>query len=228
MKLYVVIITSLFMNFAFANMGFYISGTNKLELNAPPNSSELCPNTTNKKEINNIVNKLIAENYPKLLDAFKNNRIKIREFENDSYFLKTFFKLGHILKEKRMYFLDLNKKLYECAPPKSALIAILAHELKHIQDYKDSSSLQLIRLGIKMIGKRSRSKYERATDFHVMQEGMSEGIREYRLWIYKRLTKKSLRKKKCFYFTPEEINRFLQGEVDFDEYFNVYCKRSNK
>lgn len=213
-------------NFSHANMDFYLAGATKLEFSSQENNNELCPNTTSKKQINLIVGHLIAEYFPTLIESFKDNRIQVREFENDSYFLKTFFKLGHILKEKRLYYLDINKKLYDCAPSKMALQAILAHELKHIADYKDSSSVQLIRLGLRMIGKKSRSKYERATDFYVMELGESEGIREYRQWIYKRLTKKALKKKKCFYYTPEEINRYLQGEVDFSEYFNVYCKNN--
>ena len=221
------IITFLFFStLAHANMDFYLAGPSKHEIIAQSSKQELCPNSTTKDEINLIVSNLISEHFPSLIESFKDNRIKIREFENDSYFLKTFFKLGHILKEKRLYYLDINTKLYDCAPPKLALKAILAHELRHIADYKDSSSIQLIRLGLRMIGKKSRSRYERETDYHVMELGLSEGIREYRLWIYKRLSEKSLKKKKCFYYTPEEINRFLQGEVDFSDYFNKYCKKN--
>lgn len=139
--------------------------------------------------------------------------------------MKTFFKLGHILKEKRLYYLDINTKIYKCAPPENAIKAIWAHELQHISDYKDASSIELIKLGLKMIRKKTRSQYERATDFRTMERGHSEGLKEYRLWIYKRLTEKDLKIKKCYYYTPEEINRYLQGENDFSEYFNIYCKK---
>lgn len=226
MKTILTISFIIFSSLSHANMDFYLAGALKQELNDQERDENLCPYKTNNEEINLILGNLIADHFPSLLESFKDNRIKVREFQNDAYFLKTFFKLGHILKEKRLYYLDINTKLYECAPTKLALRAILAHELKHIADYKDSSSVELIRLGLRMIGKKSRSHYERATDYHVMELGLSEGIREYRLWIYKQLTDKALKKKKCFYYTPEEINRYLQGEIDFNEYFNVYCKRN--
>lgn len=209
---------------SWANMHFYLSGETSLEILETTNT-DLCPNKTNKEQILQIVEQLIPKHFPTLIDDYKGNRIKIREFDSDSYFLKTFFKLGHILKEKRIYFLDINTKLYNCAPAKIALDAILAHELKHIEDYKDSNSLQLIKLGLKMVRKKSRSKYERATDYHIMSQGMAEGIKEYRNWIYKRLSKKALKKKKCYYYTPGEINLFLQGQTDFSNYFKTYCKR---
>jgi hypothetical protein len=207
-----------------ANMDFYITGATKLELQQTTQES-LCLYKTKKKEILSIVQQLISEHFPNLVEDYKDNRIALREFENDSYFLKTFFKLGHILKDKRVYYLDINKKLYDCAPPKNALIAILAHELKHIDDYKDANSMQLIKLGIKMARKKTRSQYERKTDYFVMEKGMAEGIREYRYWIYKKLSENALKKKKCYYYTPEEINQYLQGETNFSDYFAKYCKR---
>lgn len=213
----------LFQSFsASANMHFYFSGP--ISLDKTQVKVDRCDSTTNLEEIKALMRDLISDYFPNLEHVHKENRLKIREFESEQYFFKTFFKLGHILKDKRVYFIDVNTKLYECAPSKQSLVAILAHELKHIDDYQNFKSYELFKLGLKMIQKKSRSEYERATDYHVMGLGLATGIKEYRNWIYNQLTQKALNKKKCYYYTPEEINRFLQGERDFSDYFNKYCK----
>ena len=82
-------------------------------------------------------------------------------------------------------YLDLNIKLYECSPSKSALISIMAHELKHLLDYKKSGFFKVSKLGLRMLFKKSRSKYERETDLYVIKNGFSNGLIQYREWIYK-------------------------------------------
>jgi hypothetical protein len=213
---------------SFANMDFYMSGHMSDEFTSHNKNLEMCDNQTNKAAIEKIIEKNIKNHFQDLLPALNEKRIKIREFESDDYYLKTFFKLGHILKDRRTYYIDLNTKIYSCAPSLKALEAIVAHEIQHIQDYRDMNPLQLIKLGIQMIRKKTRSSYERSTDFSVMKLGYSQGIKEYREWIYKRLNQKSLNKKKCFYYTPEEINRYMQGELDFSDYFNKYCKLKSR
>lgn len=203
-----------------ANMDFYLSGPLK---NKIIQSEEYCPGTTSKAEILVIVKEIIYKDFTDLIPAFMEERIQIREFESTDYFLKTMFKLGHIFNHKRVYYLDINKNLYHCSPTTNALKSILAHEIQHISDYKHANSPELIKLGIKMIGKKSRSAYERSTDFSVMKLGYAKGLIEYREWIYGRLDEKSLRTKKCYYYTPEELKRFLQGELNFSDYYNKYC-----
>lgn len=123
-----------------------------------------------------------------------------------------------------MYF-DLNIKLYECSPNKSALISIMAHELKHLLDYKRSGFLKVSRLGFNMLFKKSRSKYERETDLFVMKNGLSSGLIQYREWIYGQLDNGSLKTKECFYYTPTEIELYLDQEIDsMDTYFSNYCR----
>lgn len=222
MKFFIALFFTMAVFSAQANMEFFVSGAIPLEKDNL--ASHNCPGKTNKEEINGIIRDLISDYFPSLNEDYKDNRIKMREFTNDQYFMKTFFKLGHVLKDKRIYFVDINTKLYSCSPTKEALVAILAHELKHIDDYKNLKSFGLIKLGLKMVRKKPRSKYERETDYFVMELGLANGIKEYRNWIYDQLTEKALKKKKCYYYTPEEINRFLQGERDFTDYFNKYCK----
>lgn len=220
----ILLITILFNSSLFARVSLLpstISGNDAVF----SNTDNLCEHKTNKEEILTIVNSILNKNFEVLLPAYKDGRLKIREFENDEYFLKTMFKLSHILKKTRVYYLDINKKLYNCAPNKEALTAILAHELQHIDDYQKSKTFGLIRLGIKMVGKKSRSKYERSTDFRVMEMGYSEGIKGYRNWIYKRLDEKGLKTKKCYYYTPHEIDLYQEGQRDFSNYYKEFCKK---
>lgn len=226
MKPLIIAIISILSTNTYANMDFYMSGPIVDEFTQVTKSNDLCPNTTSKSEIENIINILIQDYFQPLLPALKSKRLKIREFENDEYFLKTFFKLGHILKEERTYYIDINKKLYQCAPSKLALRSILAHEIQHILDYKNSNSIELVKIGARMLRKKSRSYYERSTDYKIMEMGLSQGIKEYREWIYLRLSGKGLKTKQCFYYTPEEINRYNQGEDDFSDYYNKYCKKN--
>jgi hypothetical protein len=207
-----------------ANMDFYMSGHLTDSFNTFNKAIKNCEIKTSKNEIKSIIENNIKNYFEDLLPALNENRIEIREFKNDEYFLKTFFKLGHILKDKKTYYIDINTNIYHCAPSEKALEAILAHEIQHIQDYKDMNSLELIKLGIKMLKKKTRSEYERSTDFKIMHIGLSQGIKEYREWIYKKLNTKGLNKKRCYYYTPEEINRYMQGELDFTDYYNKYCK----
>lgn len=206
--------------------------------------NELCPETTSNDEIFLIVESLIYNDeerlrsilpsidlpdqpmFPELVQSYEDGKIKIREFTNDEYFLKTMFKLGHIFKKDRKMFLDINTKLYDCAPPKSALIGILAHELSHLQDYRKRGFIGAAGIGLRMITKKGRSRYERLTDLYIIKNNLSQGIKDYRNWIYKRLDKNQLKKKECFYYTPAEIDLYnLTGQDSMLTYFNNYCRR---
>jgi len=202
-----------------------------------------CESSTHKQEIETIIKSLIYSDnaelemidssqsyqlqtsFDELIPEYEQNRIIIREFENDEYYLKTMFKLKDIFKRNRRMYIDINKKLYQCAPNKSALIAILAHELKHIIDYKRSTFIKIAGLGFKMIFKKSRSKYERETDLFVLENHMSKGLSLYREWIYKNLNSKQLKTKKCFYFTPIEIEQYVNtAEDSMQSYFKDHCR----
>jgi hypothetical protein len=190
--------------------------------------NETCENKTSLKEVNDLIAIIIGTQYKDLIKDYANGRIQTRLFKNDNYFLKTSFKLSHILKNQRTYFIDINEKLFECAPDYQSLKAILMHEVQHLSDYKKMNLPQLVKLGVKMITRKGRSFYERQTDLAVMEKGQSIGIRGYRNWIYEKLDSKGLKFKRCYYYTPEEIDRFISGERDFSDYFEKYCKNIRK
>ena len=197
----------------------------KIEANLKQNS---CENKTSLNEVNDLIAIIIGTQYKDLIKDYAQGRIQTRIFKNDDYFLKTSFKLSHILNNERTYFIDINEKLFECSPDYQSLKAILMHEIQHLSDYKNMNIAQLMKLGAKMISRKGRSSYERNTDFAVMEKGESIGIRGYRDWIYERLDKKALKFKRCYYYTPEEIERFILGQRDFSDYYEKYCKNIRK
>lgn len=139
---------------------------------------------------------------------FDSLNITVREFNSEAYFLqakvdvKTLFKA----KVKRKYYIEINPKIYDCAPSPAALKAILIHELEHINDYNEMSSAQISELGVKYAAsKKYRAAYERATDVKVLVKGQAQGLIEYRHWIYAKLSPRELELKKFYYLTPEEI-----------------------
>jgi hypothetical protein len=165
-----------------------------------------CEFKTSKSELAQIVAQVQHTYYPEL----SHTKIDLREFTSDAYFLQAKPDILSLLKKKRnrQYFVEVNTKLYDCAPSPLALEAIIAHELEHIVDYENKHSLQIAGLGISYASKKHRARYERQTDIKVLYKGLGRGLIEYRQWIYQQLTPKQLATKKKFYLTPEEIENF--------------------
>jgi len=166
-----------------------------------------CDGRTDKYEIEEIIYDVTSRFFPGLLSR----SIEVKEFSSDAYFLQAKPKISTLIgqREKRKYFIEINKKLYECSPGKIALEGIIAHELTHINDYDSMSVPQIIGLAAKYTSKRARAEYERNTDRHVVQEGLGEGLIEYRNWIYQQLSPNELKLKRFYYLTPEEIAELM-------------------
>lgn len=151
--------------------------------------------------------------YPELLDQ----KIIIKTFKSDSYFLQAKPLTKSILKNKlkRIYGVYLNLNLLVCPPETEALEAILAHELEHIVDYSKKTNLQIINQGLKFVTNFDyRTIYERQTDEKVLKKGFSAGLIKYRQWQYQRLNEKDLKFKKIIYYTPEEIDQWLKMQSE--------------
>lgn len=175
--------------------------------NAPTTTASCAPKI-NESIIQNIADHLIASQFQDLAK----NKIVIEYFKSDAYYLATWIKPKDIFKKasKRTYILRINKNLFDCPPPMNALEAIMAHELEHLRDYTKLNSMQLLGLLTKVgLSKKFRTQYERATDLSAMQMGFPQGLIDYRLWIYERLTPKDLKTKKRYYWTPEEIQEWM-------------------
>ncbi|MBT3583346.1 MAG: hypothetical protein HN509_00450 [Halobacteriovoraceae bacterium] len=175
-----------------------------------------CAEKTNLVKIKKIIDDLIKGYFPRLKDA----KITVSEFKSEAYYLQTGF--GNIFAHawNRNFTIEINPKLYKCPPPPDALRAILAHELFHIQDYRNRSTFGMIGLGLKYTRNSATNSYERSADERVLQLGKDfkdpsffKGIKEYRQWIYPKLNEKELKTKKERYFTPEEVDKWVLENV---------------
>lgn len=146
---------------------------------------------------------ILHSKFPALQDDIK---IGYRSFDERGYFLQTDIDNLFAGPRKRSYFIEYNPALFTAKPPASAkaIAGILAHELVHIQDYAERSVLRVVMLFI-----QATSVYERKTDKTAMDLGFSDGLMAYREWIYKQISPEEMALKKKNYYTPEEIQAYL-------------------
>ncbi|MCA9583957.1 MAG: hypothetical protein KC657_01220 [Myxococcales bacterium] len=111
---------------------------------------------------------------------------------------------------ERTYRVRYNPKLFGDPPSNRAVFAILVHELKHVLDYtKKSTEAELVDFGVKYaLDQPFRTAYERATDEHALSRGYGEGLKDYRYWLYDRITPDKVEEKRRDYYTPEEIDAY--------------------
>ena len=166
-------------------------------------------------EIKKIVSCLIEHKFPEL----KKINLVYEKLDSPSVFLATELKRKTLLgpKEKRIYILQYNPLLEVLNPSKKGLVAILAHELAHFQDYESLSSAKMItKFGRYFISAKFRAKVERSIDVVALQKGYSYGLIQYRKWLYKNIPRKDIKTKFRNYYTPKEIRNYVykngQGE----------------
>jgi hypothetical protein len=140
-----------------------------------------------------------------------------------NYFLKAAPRTRSLVNSarKRIYDVHINPKVFvDGGPPYNALRSIVLHELFHIKFYSGLSLLQFAEFGVRYATNSAYLRQlEHATDACVLQRSLElgaqeivDGLKEYRNWIYTKLDAKGLRTKKLEYFTPEEIDLYLQGD----------------
>lgn len=163
-----------------------------------------CAEKTQKSALIELFEQTQQEYFPELSDY----EIRYREFSGKSYYFKTDFKRVTIPKSpyKRVYHLLINRKVYDCPPSQAALQAIMIHELTHIQDYVQMRGFELSLFLFSLIPRSQICQYERKTDENVLKMGHAQGLKEFREWIYPKLSKRALRIKRKMYYTPEEID----------------------
>jgi hypothetical protein len=115
--------------------------------------------------------------------------------------------------DKRTYVLKVNKRLYADSPGERGLRGILAHELTHLDEFAYSSTARLAGIGWDYLWSDDNPaviRWERATDENALRLGHAEGLKDYRLWLYSKLTPERAAKKKRIYYTPEEIDAWTR------------------
>lgn len=92
--------------------------------------------------------------------------------------------------------------------PKDVLVGWLGHELGHVMDYRDRSTIGIIIFGIKYLYSKSHLKeVERAADDYAVQHGMGKYILKTKNFIlnHTSLSDQYKNHMRQFYLSPEEI-----------------------
>lgn len=105
----------------------------------------------------------------------------------------------------RVYRVRHAPRIFDDPPPRSALVAILAHELGHVDDYVGMETSELVDFALWYATTDDIAPYERATDEKALELGCGEGLAAYRTWLYDHVDPETAAQKRLDYYTPEEI-----------------------
>lgn len=110
---------------------------------------------------------------------------------------------------ERQYLVFYSTLMLPDPPSHAAVVAILAHELKHVADYTTMDAAELAEFGLWYATTDDISGYERATDEHALALGCGPGLIEYRQWLYEHVDEQTRAEKQRDYYTPEEIEAWM-------------------
>ncbi len=119
-------------------------------------------------------------------------------------------------KGKRTYVIYINNTDNVKVPVDSvsfnAKIGVIGHELAHILDYENKSSLRVIANGFGYSNQKFRAKFERATDQRTIDHGLGWQCRDWSYYVYhyKNTPPEYLEYKKKVYMSYTEIEEQLQ------------------
>lgn len=129
-------------------------------------------------------------------------------------------------KKKRSYKILMSKTFkidgqkYETKNiPTNVMVGWLGHELGHIMDYKDRSSLNLIWFGIKYkLSDNHIKEAERAADSYAVQKDMEDYILDTKNFILNKtnLSEKYKARIKKYYLSPDEIMTLVEERDKVD------------
>lgn len=137
--------------------------------------------------------------------AQKKVNVTTYPIDSDEFFMVSNFKISRVI-GKHNYRVGVNPKIFDLDISQEALVAVMAHELEHTLDYIKGSFIgRIVPIGISLLTKKYRYRYERQTDLKTVLKGYGEGLIAYRNWQYLFLDKKALKVKKENYLTPAEI-----------------------
>lgn len=162
---------------------------------------------TTMADIAPIFEQVRRERVPELADV----EITLGELSSDDSFFVANLDLATASSppRERSYVVNANPRMFESpAPPFSAVYAILVHELKHIVDYTEMDTEELVSFGI-WYATADVAEYERQTDEFALERGCAAGIKDYRVWLYARISEEAAEAKRRDYYTPEEIDAWV-------------------
>jgi len=114
-------------------------------------------------------------------------------------------------KGKRHYIIYINDFPSAKVSPDSvsfnAQVGVIGHELAHVVDYEQISSLKMLFVGFSYLNKKFRAKFERATDLRTINHGLLWQCYDFALYVHnsKNAPAEYITYKKKFYMSPKEI-----------------------
>ena len=114
-------------------------------------------------------------------------------------------------KGKRHYIIYINDFPSAKVSPDSvsfnAQVGIIGHELAHIVNYEQISSLKMLHVGLSYFNKKFKAKFERAADQRTIEHGLLWQCYDFALYVHnsKNTPAEYITYKKQFYMSPEEI-----------------------
>jgi hypothetical protein len=157
-------------------------------------------------KIHETASRVAARSYPSL----RQKEIGVETFKSDFDFFQARPRRAWGSLEKRRYVVRVNVAVCADPPSDSAVEAVLAHELAHLDSYTRMSRLQLIGLGWRYLTDRDGAfvrDYERATDAAAAKAGYAAGLIAYREWVLKNLSPENARRKARMYLDADEIQQ---------------------
>lgn len=92
--------------------------------------------------------------------------------------------------------------------PGDGVVAILAHELKHVLDYTAMDTETLVDFAL-WYAEGDIAAYERETDEAALERGCAAGLKAYRVWLYDQVDDETRAAKERDYYTPDEIDAWV-------------------
>ena len=171
------------------------------------------PTLTTKAEVQALLKKIVAEQYPKLVGK----ELRVKTFTSDDTYFQSRPQIGSVLNPfgKTCYNILVNEKVFEAELPMEAAEAILAHELGHTLSYVEGGIGGMLGTLLNQGHKHNLAKEERHTDLEAIERGYADGLIKYREWIYPRLSPSDLTDKQRTYLSPDEI-RTIADAVEED------------
>lgn len=161
-----------------------------------------------------LISLLALAYFPELKD--EKIEFKLASLESTA---RTNVKTNTILnKERRQYIIEINNNikntgfLLQNVPPE-AQVALIAHELAHVLDFRRRNTLQMAAWGVRYLFKRERTKIERLADETTIKRGLGLGLYQWSEFVLTTPTvnRKYLSMKKAGYFLPDEILLYFKG-----------------
>ncbi len=153
-----------------------------------------------------LVQEVQATLYPRLRSA----PIELVPLDSETDFFQANLDLSTVSAPPldRSYEVYANPRLFDDPPSQPAIVAILAHELGHIEDYTWMTAEELVTFGL-WYATSDTAAYERRTDERALRLGCAAGLLEYREWLYDHIPEDAVAEKQRVYYTPAEIEAWV-------------------